>query len=48
MVSFPMPPFPDEEGQVAEERPPLAPYDTNIHMDDVDDMNTIDNDPPTL
>ena len=28
-MSFPVPPSPDEEGQVVEERPPPAPYDTN-------------------
>jgi len=48
MVSFPTPPSPDEEGQVAEERPPPAPYETDIHMDDVDDVHVIDNSPPTL
>jgi len=40
-MSFPVPPSPDEEGQVVNETPPPAPYDTDIHMDDVDDINTI-------
>jgi hypothetical protein len=45
-MSFPTLPSP-EEGQVADERPPPAPYETDIHMDDVDDMNAINNDEPT-
>ena len=46
-MSFPMPPSPDEEGQVVDERPPPARYDTDVPMDDVVDSNGMPQNPPT-
>ena len=46
-MSFPVPPFPDEEGQMVDERLPLAPYETDIHMDDINDIDAIPQSLPT-
>ena len=46
-MSFPAPPSPDEEGQVVEERPPPAPYDTDVPIDDVVDSDGVPQNPPT-
>ena len=47
LMSFPAPPFPNEEGQVVSKRPPPAPYENDIHMDDVNDIDAIPQSPPT-
>jgi len=47
LMSFPAPPSPDEEGQVVNKRPPPAPYENDIHMDDVNDIDAIPQSPPT-
>jgi len=46
-MSFPVPPSPDEEGQVVEERPPPAPYEADVPMDDVADSDSMPQNPPT-
>ena len=46
-MSFLMSPSPDEEGQVVNERPPPARYDTDVPMDDVIDSDGMPQNPPT-
>ena len=46
-MSFPMPPLPDKEGQVVDERPPPTQYDTDVLMDDIVDSDSMPQNPPT-